>query len=43
MIVEIEVAGPKEVDAAVAAARAAFTGPWADFTVVRHPTNPAGL
>jgi len=37
MGVELEIAGEKEVDAAVAAARAAFNGPWSDFTVVRSP------
>ena len=33
---ELEVAGEKEVDAAVAAARAAFEGPWSQYTVVRN-------
>ena len=37
---ELEVAGEKEVDAAVASARAAFNGPWSELTVVcpsKHP------
>jgi aldehyde dehydrogenase (NAD+) len=34
LIVELQVAGEAEVDAAVAAARAAFTGPWSKFTIV---------
>lgn len=33
MTLELEIAGEKEVDAAVAAARAAFEGPWSTFTV----------
>jgi acyl-CoA reductase-like NAD-dependent aldehyde dehydrogenase len=34
LILELEVAGEKEVDEAVAAARAAFNGPWSDYSVV---------
>jgi hypothetical protein len=37
LCVELEVAGEKEVDAAIAAARAAFEGPWSEFTVVYIP------
>jgi len=32
---ELDVARPKQVNAAVAAARAAFNGPRSEFTVVR--------
>ncbi len=39
LCVELEVAGEKEVDAAVAAARAAFEGPWSEFTVVYIPLS----
>ena len=50
LISDLEVAGEKEVDAAVAAARAAFEGPWADYSVVSsekemesHVSNNAEL
>jgi len=36
---ELEIAGEKEVDAAVKAARAAFNGPWSEFTVVFYPSS----